>query len=101
MNTPQNELAKLAETEFFQLAKRESNLRRGIRLLALGHLRAGKTKLEVIDMFQIVFPTLRQSLLRFIRHLSKPHSLAKIDLFGLFIPKFFSPMYAYALKIWQ
>jgi transposase len=66
MNKSQNELAKLAETDFFQLAKRESNPRTRIRLLALGHLRAGKTKLEVIDMFQIVFPTLRQWLLRFI-----------------------------------
>lgn len=66
MNTSQEELAKLAETDFFQLAKRESHPRTRIRLLALGHLRAGKTKSEVVDMFQIVFPTLREWLLRFI-----------------------------------
>lgn len=66
MKTHQDELVKLAKTDFFQLAKRESNPRTRIRLLALGHLRAGKTKLEVINMFQIVFPTLREWLLRFI-----------------------------------
>jgi transposase len=66
MNRPEDELAQLAETDFFQLAKRESNSRIRIRLLALGHLRAGKTKLEVINMFRIVFPTLREWLLRFI-----------------------------------
>ncbi len=66
MNIFQQELTKLAEIDFFQLAKRESNSRTRIRLLALGHLRAGKTKREVIDMFQIVFPTLREWLLRFI-----------------------------------
>ena len=66
MNTTQDELSRLADTDFFQLAKRESNPRTRIRFLALGHLRAGKTKTEVIDMFQIVFPTLREWLLRFI-----------------------------------
>jgi transposase len=66
MNTLQDEIAKLSEIDFFQLAKREPNPRTRIRLLALGHLRAGKTKLEVIEMFQIVFPTLREWLLRFI-----------------------------------
>lgn len=66
MDTLQQELAKLADTDFFQLAKREPNPRTRIRLLALGHLRSGKPKSEVIAMFQIVFPTLREWLLRFI-----------------------------------
>lgn len=66
MNTSKKELAKLKDTDFFQLAKREPNPKMRIRLLALGHLREGKTKSEVIDMFQIVFPTLREWLLRFI-----------------------------------
>ena len=66
MNTSQEELAKLVDTDFFQLAKREPNPKMRIRLLALGHLREGKTKSEIVDMFQIVFPTLREWLLRFI-----------------------------------
>jgi transposase len=66
MSTSQEELAKLANTDFFQLAKREPNPKMRIRLLALGHLREGKTKSEVVDMFRIVFPTLREWLLRFI-----------------------------------
>jgi len=66
MNSFQEELNKLAGTDFFQLAKRESHPRTRIRFLALGHLQAGKTKSEVIDMFQIAFPTLREWLLRFI-----------------------------------
>jgi transposase len=66
MNTFQKELDKLTETDFFKLAKRESHPRIRIRLLALGHLRAGKSKSEIIDIFQITFPTLREWLLRFI-----------------------------------
>ena len=66
MNAFQEELIQLRGTNFFQLAKRESHPRIRIRLLALGHLQSGKTKSEVIDMFQITFPTLRQWLLRFI-----------------------------------
>ncbi len=66
MNTLQNELAKLTGTDFFQLAKREPHPRTRIRLLALGNLQAGKTKSEVINTFQITFPTLREWILRFI-----------------------------------
>jgi transposase len=66
MDRFQQELNKLTGTDFFQLAKRESNPRTRIRLLALGHLQSGKTKTEVVDMFQVVFPTLREWLLRFI-----------------------------------
>lgn len=66
MSNSQDELAKLAGTDFFQLAKREPHPRTRMRLLALGHLQAGKTKTEVIEMFQIVFPTLREWLMRFI-----------------------------------
>ena len=66
MKTFQEELAELSGTDFFLLAKRESNPRMRVRLLALGNLQAGKTKSEVIDMFQVVYPTLREWLLRFI-----------------------------------
>jgi transposase len=66
MTTSKEALAKLADTDFFQLAKREPHPRIRIRLLALGQLREGKTKSEVVDMFQIVYPTLREWLLRFI-----------------------------------
>jgi len=66
MNALQNELEKLAGTDFFQLAKREPHPRKRIRLLALGNLQAGKTKREVINIFHITFPTLREWLLRFI-----------------------------------
>jgi transposase len=66
MNALQNELSKLAGTDFFQLAKREPHPRTRIRLLALGNLQAGKTKTEIINTFQITFPTLREWLLRYI-----------------------------------
>jgi transposase len=66
MNAFQEELTRLTGTDFFHLAKRESNPRMRIRLLALGHLQSGKTKSEVIDICQITFPTLRAWLLRFI-----------------------------------
>lgn len=66
MTTSREELAKLANTDFFQLAKREPHPKMRIRLLALGNLREGKTKSEVVDMFRIAFPTLREWLLRFI-----------------------------------
>lgn len=54
------------EIDFFQLAKREPNPRTRIRFLALGHLKAGKSKQEVAAMFQIVFITLRRWVMRFI-----------------------------------
>lgn len=66
MNTLQDELIKREKTNFFQLAKREPHPRIRIRLLALGHLQAGKTKREISEMFQIAFPTLRRWVLRFI-----------------------------------
>lgn len=66
MNIQQNELAKLAGPDFFQLAKREPHPRTRIRLLALGNLQQGKTKREIINTFHITFPTLREWLLRFI-----------------------------------
>ena len=66
MNIFQEELARLAGTDFFHLAKREPHPRTRIRLLALGHLQSGKTKSEVIDICQITFPTLRAWLLQFI-----------------------------------
>ncbi len=66
MNTPQDNLVKHTKINFFQLAKRESNPRKRIRLLALGHLQVGKAKQEITEMFQITFPTLRRWVLRFI-----------------------------------
>jgi len=65
MNTQQEELSKLEGTDFFQLAKREPHPRVRIRLLALGHLQAGRTKTEIVNMFQISFPTLREWFVRF------------------------------------
>lgn len=66
MNTTEDTQLQSSEVDFFQLAKREPNPRVRIRLLALGHLKAGKSKQEVIEMFQIVFITLRRWVLRFI-----------------------------------
>lgn len=66
MNKFLEELNKLTNTDFFQLAKRESNPKKRIRLLALGNLKIGKPKSEIIDMFQISYPTLRKWLLRFL-----------------------------------
>lgn len=68
MNTPEDIQLQNSKVDFFQLAKRESNPRTRIRFLALGHLKAGKSKQEVIEMFQIVFISLRRWVLRFITH---------------------------------
>ena len=65
MNMPEDELVKFAKVNFFQLAKRDSNPRIRIRLLALGHLQIGKKKKEIIEMFQITLITLRRWVLRF------------------------------------
>lgn len=66
MGKMKDEIAILKGTNFFQLAKREPNARLHARLLALAHLASGKTKTEVVEMFQITFPTLREWLMRFI-----------------------------------
>jgi len=68
MNTPEDIQIQNSEVDFFQLAKRESNPGMRIRFLALGHLKASKSKKEVTEMFQIVFITLRRWVLRFIAH---------------------------------
>jgi hypothetical protein len=47
MDALQQELTKLAETDFFQLAKREPNSRTRIRLLALGDDDVDLTDLKV------------------------------------------------------
>lgn len=66
MKTPEDfHLQKSTEVDFFQLAKREPNPRTRIRFLALGHLKAGKSKQQVTEMFQIVLLTLRRWVLRF------------------------------------
>ncbi len=36
------------------------------RLLILGHFEEGKTETEVVEMFQIKFPTLREWVVRFL-----------------------------------
>jgi transposase len=61
-----DELAKLADVDFFKIAKRESIPKTRIRFLALGHLRSGKTKNEVAQMFQVSLTALRKWLLRFL-----------------------------------
>lgn len=61
-----DELAKLADVDFFQIAKRESHPQTRIRFLALGHLQSGKTKNEVAHMFQVSLTALRKWLLRFL-----------------------------------
>lgn len=66
MGRLKDEISKLKGTNFFQLAKKEPNASLRNRLLALGHLEAGKSKTEVAEMFQIRFPTLREWLLRFL-----------------------------------
>jgi len=66
MNMPEDRQLQNTEIDFFQLAKREPNPRTRIRLLALGHLKMGKSKKEVTEMFQIVLITLRRWVLKFI-----------------------------------
>jgi transposase len=66
MNTPEDIQLQNTEIDFFQLAKREPNARTRMRFLALGHLKTGKSKQEVSEMFQIVLITLRRWVLRFI-----------------------------------
>src|SRR5690348_7184173 len=66
MNTPEDIQLQNSEVDFFQLAKHEPNPRTRMRLFALGHLKAGKTKQEVTEMFQIVLITLRRWVLRFV-----------------------------------
>jgi transposase len=66
MNMPEDIQLQNSEVDFFQIAKREPNPRMRIRFLALGHLKAGKSKQEVSEMFQIVLITLRRWVLRFI-----------------------------------
>ena len=66
MNTQEDIQLQNAEIDFFQLAKREPNPRTRIRFLALGHLKKGKSKQEVSNMFQIVLITLRRWVLRFV-----------------------------------
>jgi transposase len=66
MNTPEDTQLQSSEVDFFYLAKREPHPRTRMRLLALGHLKAGKNKREVTEMFQIVLITLRRWVLRFV-----------------------------------
>jgi transposase len=66
MNTQEDIQLQNTEVDFFQLAKREPNPRTRIRFLALGHLKNGKSKQEVAEMFQVVLISLRRWVLRFI-----------------------------------
>lgn len=61
-----DELAKLTSVDFFKITKRESHPKTRIRFLALEHLRSGKTKNEVAQMFQISLTALRKWVLRFL-----------------------------------
>lgn len=66
MITPEDIQLKSSEVDFFLLSKREPNPRTRIRFLALGHLKTGKSKQEVTEMFQINLITLRRWVLRFV-----------------------------------
>ena len=66
MGKLKDELAQLADIDFFRLAKKESDSRTRIRFLALGHLQSGKAKTEVASMFQVSLTALRKWMLRFL-----------------------------------
>lgn len=68
MGKKQNELSTLAGVNFFQLATKEPHPRVRIRLLALGHLQAGREKMDVANMFQVSLTSLRKWLLRFMKN---------------------------------
>lgn len=68
MSRKQNELSTLAGVDFFQLATKEPHPRVRIRLLALGHLQAGREKMDVANMFQVSLTSLRKWLLRFMKN---------------------------------
>lgn len=68
MGKKQDELSTLTGVDFFQLATKEPHPRVRIRLLALGHLQAGREKMEVANMFQISLTSLRKWLLRFMKN---------------------------------
>lgn len=68
MSTPEDIQLRHAKVNFFQLAKQEPNPRVRMRFLALGHLKQGKSKKEIITMFKIVHVTLRNWVMRFVSH---------------------------------
>ncbi|MGA8165305.1 MAG: winged helix-turn-helix domain-containing protein [Waddliaceae bacterium] len=68
MGKKHDELSKLEGVDFFRLAKKEPHPRVRMRLLALGHLRKRKEKMEAANMFQISLTSLRQWLLRFLKN---------------------------------
>ncbi|NGX32187.1 MAG: hypothetical protein K1060chlam4_00228 [Candidatus Anoxychlamydiales bacterium] len=68
MSKKQDEPSQLNGVDFFRLVTKESDPRTRIRVLALGHLQAGKKKMVVINMFQISLTSLRKWLLRFIKN---------------------------------
>jgi transposase len=59
-------LKKLAETDFFSLAKIEKHPRTRIRLLALGHVKQGKLRNEIAEMFCVTTQAIREWVNRFI-----------------------------------
>ncbi len=68
MSKKQEELLTLLGVDFFKLATKEPHPRVRIRLLALGHLRKGREKMEVANMFQVSLTSLRKWLLRFMKN---------------------------------
>jgi hypothetical protein len=68
MGKKQDELSTLAEVDFFQLATKEPHPRVRIPLLALGHLQAGREKMDVANMFQVSLTSLHKWLLRFMKN---------------------------------
>ena len=59
-------LKKLAETDFFSLAKIEKHSRTKIRLLALGHVKQGKQRNEIAEMFCVTTQAVREWVNRFV-----------------------------------
>lgn len=59
-------LKELTGTDFFSLAKKEKHPRTRIRLLALGHVKEGKSRNEIADMFCVTTQAIRQWVNRFL-----------------------------------
>ena len=59
-------LKKLIGTDFFSLAKKEKHPRTRIRLLALGHVKEGKSRNDIADMFCVTTQAIRQWVNRFV-----------------------------------
>lgn len=67
MRLTQKELQQhLSKWDFFELAKKTRHPKVHIRLLALGHLKTGKRRKEIAEMFQITTETIKQWVRKFV-----------------------------------